>query len=50
MGIVNLIMGLVAAVLIATGIKKEEPVNPEEKKNQSRNFRTTQSCRKNIRL
>ena len=28
MGIVNLIMGLVAAVLIATGIKKEEPINP----------------------
>ncbi|MBP9887816.1 MAG: glucan biosynthesis protein [Leptospiraceae bacterium] len=32
MGVVNLIMGIVAAVLIATGIKKEEPVNPQEKR------------------
>lgn len=32
MGVVNLIMGIVAAVLIATGIKKEEAVKPDEKK------------------
>lgn len=32
MGVVNLIMGFFAAVLIATGIKKEEPSNIEDRK------------------
>ncbi|HMV45427.1 MAG TPA: glucan biosynthesis protein, partial [Leptospiraceae bacterium] len=32
MGVVNLIMGFFAAVLIATGIKKEEPFNSEDRK------------------
>ena len=32
MGVVNIIMGFFAAILIATGIKKEEPLNPEDRK------------------